>query len=129
MSGPNETDGHDLAEALNPGVHAVLQARYDHLLPGMADTVVDMAYGRFYGRPGLDMRQRYVATIAALTALGGQTEPQLRINIEAALKAGLSRREIAETIWQMALYGGLPAAINALNTLLAVPEDPGFGAP
>ncbi|MEP5761429.1 MAG: carboxymuconolactone decarboxylase family protein [Litoreibacter sp.] len=111
------SNGAKLANDLNPGVRDILKERYDHLLPGMADTVIDMAYGRFYGRPGLDMKSRYIATIAALTAMGAQTEPQLRINIEAGMKIGLSETEIAETIWQMALYGGLPAAINALNTL------------
>ncbi|WP_353620430.1 carboxymuconolactone decarboxylase family protein [Labrenzia sp. CE80] len=55
--------------------------------------------------------------------MGGQTGPQLRINIEAGLKVGLSETEIAEIIWQMALYGGLPAAINALNTLTSICED------
>ena len=63
-------------------------------------------------------RDRYLATIAALTAQGAQTHAQLKINIQAGLKAGLSRNEIAEVIWLMALYGGLPAAINALNTAL-----------
>lgn len=110
-------DAAALAEKLNPGVRDVLEERYGHLLPGMADTIIDMAYGRFYGRPGLELKQRYIATIAALTAMGGQTAPQLRINIEAGLKIGVSEREIAETIWQMALYGGMPAAISGLNTL------------
>ncbi|MEP3299095.1 MAG: carboxymuconolactone decarboxylase family protein [Pseudoruegeria sp.] len=114
------TDGKQLADDLNPGVRDVLEDRYGHLLPGMADTVIDMAYGRFYGRPGLDMKSRYVATIAALAAMGAQTAPQLRINIEAGLKTGLSETEIAEVIWQMALYGGLPATINALNTLCEI---------
>lgn len=113
-------DGAKLADELNPGVRDVLEDRYGHLLPGMADTIIDMAYGQFYGRPGLDMKSRYIATISALTAMGAQTGPQLRINIEAGLKAGLSETEVAETIWQMALYGGLPAAISALNTLKSV---------
>lgn len=117
------TKGRALAEDLNPGVRDVLDDRYGYLLPGMADTIVDMAYGEFYGRSGLDMKSRYVATIAALTALGSQTGPQLRINIQAGLKTGLSQTEIAEVIWQMALYGGLPAAINALNTFLEVLEE------
>lgn len=112
-----DTNGETLAEDLNPGVRDVLEERYGRLLPGMADTVIDMAYGRFYQRPGLDLKSRYIATIAALSAMGGQTAPQLRINIEAGLKTGLTEREIAETIWQMALYGGLPASINALNIL------------
>ena len=112
--------GRDLSEELNPGMEAALEARYGQLLPGMSEAVVDFAYGRQYARPGLDLRTRYLATIAALTALGGQTAPQLKVNIGGALKAGASREEIAEVIWQMALYGGFPAAINGLNAALEV---------
>lgn len=118
-----QSDGARLADRLNPGVRDVLEERYGHLLPDMADTVIDMAYDRFYARPGLDLKSRYIATIAALTAMGAQTAPQLRINIQAGLKVGLTETEIAETIWQMALYGGLPAAINALNTLRAICDE------
>jgi len=66
----------------------------------------------------LDLKSRYIATIAALTALGGHTSPQLKVNIQGALNAGLTKREIGEIIWQMSLYGGFPAAINALNSAL-----------
>lgn len=31
------------------------------------------------------------------------------------IAAGASRTEIIEAIWQMAVYGGLPASINGLN--------------
>ncbi|SOH93645.1 4-carboxymuconolactone decarboxylase [Monaibacterium marinum] len=112
--------GRALSEELNPGMEAALDARYGHLLPGMAEGIVDFAYGRQYGRPGLPLRDRYIATIAALTALGGQTRPQLKVNVAGGRKAGLSREEIAETIWQMSLYGGLPSAINGLNAALEV---------
>lgn len=112
--------GRALAEKLNPGMEAALEARYGHLVPGLAEGVVDFAYGRQYARPGLPMRERYIATIAALTALGGQTQPQLKVNIAGGRKAGLSREEIGEVIWQMALYGGFPAAINGLNAALEV---------
>ncbi|MEX3008260.1 carboxymuconolactone decarboxylase family protein [Hoeflea sp. TYP-13] len=112
--------GRQLSEELNPGMEAALEERYGHLLPGLSEAVVDFAYGRQYARPGLDLRTRYLATIAALTALGGQTAPQLKVNIGGALKAGASREEIAEAIWQMALYGGFPAAINGLNAALEV---------
>ena len=117
----NTTDiGRELSEHLNPGMEDALNARYGHLLPGMAEGVVDFAYGRQYARPGLGLRDRYLGTIAALTALGGQTGPQLKVNIAGGRKAGLSQEEIAEVIWQMALYGGFPAAINALNAALEV---------
>lgn len=116
-----ETDrAKTLLEHVNPRMEETLEARYGHLLPGMAESVVDFAYRRQYARPGLALRDRYLATIAALTAQGGQTRPQLKINISAGLKVGLSQTEIAEVIWQMALYGGLPAAINALNAALEV---------
>lgn len=73
--------GRHVSERLNPGMEAALEARYGHLLPGMAESVVDFAYGRQYARPGLSLRERYLATIAALAAQGGQNAPQLRINI------------------------------------------------
>lgn len=112
--------GRALIADVNPGMEEALDSRYGHLLPGMAQGVVDFAYGQQYARPGLDLKSRYIATIAALTALGGQTRPQLKVNIAGGRKAGLSREEIAETIWQMSLYGGLPAAINGLNAALEV---------
>ena len=112
--------GRALSEELNPGMEAALQARYGHLVPGMAESVVDFAYGRLYARPGLPLRDRYLATIAALTALGSQTAPQLKVNIAGGRKAGLTQQEIGEVIWQMALYGGFPAAINGLNAALEV---------
>jgi len=120
----NTTDkGRALSETLNPGMEAALEARYGHLVPGMAEGIVDFAYGRQYAREGLPLRDRYLGTIAALTALGGQTKPQLKVNIAGGRKAGLTQQEIAEMIWQMALYGGFPAAINGLNAALEVFEE------
>ncbi|MEO0607110.1 MAG: carboxymuconolactone decarboxylase family protein [Pseudomonadota bacterium] len=115
--------GRELAGQIAPKMEPALAARYDEILPGMSESLVEWAYGRQLSRPGLDMKSRYIGIIAALTALGAQTTPQLKIQISGALKAGLTKHEIAETIWQTALYGGLPAAINALNTALDVFED------
>ncbi|SFI55769.1 carboxymuconolactone decarboxylase family protein [Celeribacter neptunius] len=100
---------------MNPTLEQVLSERYDDLVPEMAETLIEWAYGRHYTRGGVDMKTRQLCTIAALTALGGQTTPQLKINIEHTLAAGASEREIVEIIWQMAVYGGMPAAINGLN--------------
>ena len=59
-------------------------------------------------------------TIAGLVAMGGQTRPQLKVHVGSARKAGASREEIAEVIFQMAMYGGFPATINGLNAALEV---------
>ncbi len=100
---------------LNPTIEGVLAERYDDLVPDMAESLVEWAYGRHYTRGTVDLKTRQLCTVAALTALGGQTAPQLKINIANTRQAGASQEEIAEVIWQMALYGGLPAAINGLN--------------
>lgn len=114
------TSATEITDHLSPGLREALSARYDALVPGMADDLIEWAYGRHYARPGLDLKTRQLCTVAALTALGGGTGPQLRVNIRHTLAAGASRTEIAEAIWQMAVYGGMPAAINGLNAALEV---------
>ncbi|PIE16512.1 MAG: hypothetical protein CSA68_02250 [Rhodobacterales bacterium] len=115
--------GRKLLAENNPDLEAILHDRYDDILPGFSESLVEWAYGRHYSRPGLDLKTRQLCTVAALTALGGQTGPQLKINIEHSLKAGASQREIVEAIWQMAVYGGMPAAINGLNAAIEVFEE------
>lgn len=107
--------GRDIVQTLNPGLEQVLAERYNDLVEDFSESLVEWAYGRHYARPGLDLKTRQLCTVAALTALGGQTGPQLKANIAHTLAAGASREEIVEAIWQMAVYGGLPAAINGLN--------------
>jgi len=110
--------GRAIAAKLNPDLEGILAERYDRALPGFAKTLIEGAYGHFYAREGLDLKTRQLATVAALTALGGQTAPQLKVNVEHALAAGANEREILEVILQMAAYGGWPAAINGLNAAL-----------
>ncbi len=119
--------GKAFTEETNPGMEDALHARYDALLPGLSRDLVELN-GRTYTRGVLDQRTRELLTIGALTALGGQTAPQLRIHVAAARKLGASREEIAETIYQMALYGGMPAMFNALNTAMAVFDAEGADA-
>ncbi|TNE70098.1 carboxymuconolactone decarboxylase family protein [Celeribacter ethanolicus] len=107
--------GREVIKTLNPDLETILSERYDGIVPDMAETLIEWAYGRQYAREGVDLKTRQLCTVAALTALGGGTAPQLKINIEHAMAAGASEVEIAEVIWQMALYAGMPAAINGLN--------------
>lgn len=115
--------GRAVAHALNPDLEDILASRYDTVLPGFAETLIESAYGRLYAREGLDLKTRQIATVAALTALGGQTAPQLRVNIEHALAAGATEREILEVILQMSAYGGWPAAINGINCAMQLFDD------
>ncbi len=79
-----------------------------------ATYLIEYPFGDIYNRPGLDLRSREIATIAALTALGN-ARPQLKVHISAALNVGLTREEIKEIIIQMSVYSGFPSAINGLT--------------
>ena len=81
--------------------------------PDLSDHVKAFAFGDVYARPGLGRRERQIATIAALTALGN-AQPQLKVHIGAGLNVGLSRQEIVEVITQMSVYAGFPAALNGI---------------
>lgn len=83
------------------------------IAPDFATYLIEFPFGDIYCRPGLDLRAREIATIAALTALG-HASPQLKVHIDAGLNVGLSREEITEVIMQMAVYAGFPAALNGL---------------
>lgn len=115
--------GRELLEELNPEMEPVISERYDDLLPEFSETLIEFAYGRLYSRGVVDLKTRQLATVAALTAMGGQTGPQLKANIEHTFKAGADEQEIAEIIMQMSVYGGMPATINALNALKEVLDE------
>lgn len=83
------------------------------IAPDFATYLLEFPFGDIYSRPGLNIKAREIATIAALTAMGNAT-PQLKVHIEAGLNVGLSRHEITEIIMQMAVYAGFPAALNGL---------------
>lgn len=83
------------------------------IAPDFARYLIEFPFGDIYSRPGLDLRSREIAVVAALTAMGNAA-PQLKVHIEGALNVGVSRDEVVEVIMQMAVYAGFPAALNGL---------------
>ena len=100
------------------GGEAVVDSLRD-IAPDFARYLIEFPFGDLYARPGLDLRSRDIATLAALTALGN-AEPQLKVHIAAGLNVGLTQEEITEVIMQMAVYAGFPAALNGLFAAMAV---------
>lgn len=84
------------------------------IAPDFARYLIEFPFGDVYSRPGLDLKSRKIAVVAALTALGNAA-PQLRVHINGALNVGCSRQEVVEVIMQMAVYAGFPAALNGLS--------------
>lgn len=89
------------------------------IAPDLARYVIEFPFGDIYSRPGLDIKSREIATIAALTAMGN-ARPQLKVHIQAALNVGCSREEIVEVVIQMAVYAGFPAALNGISVVKEV---------
>ena len=83
------------------------------IAPDFARFLIEFPFGDIYSRPGLDLRSREIAVVAALTAMGNAA-PQLKVHIEGALNVGVSKDEVVEVIMQMAVYAGFPAALNGL---------------
>lgn len=67
------------------------------IAPDLAQYVIEFPFGDIYVRPGLDLKSREIATIAALTAMGN-AQPQLKVHIQAALNVGCTREEIVEVV-------------------------------
>lgn len=79
----------------------------------LARYTIEFPFGDIYQRPGLDLPSRELITVAALTAMG-HCEPQLEVHINAALNVGCKPEAIVETIIQMAVYAGFPAALKGM---------------
>jgi 4-carboxymuconolactone decarboxylase len=103
---------------------AVINSLAD-LAPDFARYLIEYPFGDVYSRPGLDLRSREIATIAALCALGNAA-PQLRVHIHAALNVGCTATEIVEVMIQMSVYAGFPAALNGLMVVREVFSERGL---
>jgi 4-carboxymuconolactone decarboxylase len=79
--------------------------------------------GQMYAREKIPHTTRQLVTVAALTVLSRLDE--LRLHIQAALNVGCTPQEIAEVIFQTAIYGGMPATNQGLKTLQSVLEERG----
>jgi 4-carboxymuconolactone decarboxylase len=111
----NEIDGEQGARVV---------ASLQDIAPDFADYLIEFPFGDIYSRPGLDLKMRELAVVAALTALGNAA-PQLKVHIHGALNVGCSRQEVVEVIMQMAVYAGFPAALNGLFAAKDVFHDGG----
>jgi 3-oxoadipate enol-lactonase/4-carboxymuconolactone decarboxylase len=72
------------------------------------DFITRYAWGEIWTRPGLSRQTRSCVTLTALVA-GGHHE-ELALHVRAALRNGLTVRDIQEVLLQSAVYCGVPAA-------------------
>jgi 4-carboxymuconolactone decarboxylase len=118
--------GKKLLSQIAPNQERILKETFDPINPDITRYVIEFGYGDIYARGILPVRNRQVATIAALAAKG--TAPsQLRFHIGGGLRAGLLEHEIVEIMLLVSLYAGFPAALNGIlatrEVVLAMQES------
>lgn len=86
----------------------------DDFSQDMQELVTQYCWGDVWNRPGLDRRTRSFLNLAMITALNRPHE--LKLHVRGALNNGLSKDEIKEVFLQVAIYCGVPAAIDAFRT-------------
>jgi 4-carboxymuconolactone decarboxylase len=80
--------------------------------------------GKLYAREKIPHQTRQLVTVAALTVL--ERSGELKIHLHAALNVGCTPQEVAEVIFQMATYGGVPVMNSALKVFREVLQEKGL---
>ncbi len=79
----------------------------------MQELVTEYCWGEIWGRPGLPPKTRSLLNLAMLSALNRPLE--IKTHVRGALQNGVTRAEITEVFLQVAIYCGVPAAIDSFR--------------
>ena len=84
----------------------------------LQELVTEYCWGAVWGREELPRKTRSMLNLAMLSALNRPHE--LKMHIRGALRNGVTREEIREVLLQVAIYCGVPAAVDSFRTARAV---------
>ena len=93
-------------------VDASLSSADEFNMP-MQQLVTEYCWNSIWNRPGLDRRTRSFLNLAMIAALNRPHE--LKLHIRGAINNGLTKDEIKEVFLQVAVYCGVPAAIDSFR--------------
>ncbi|MCX5804514.1 MAG: carboxymuconolactone decarboxylase family protein [Proteobacteria bacterium] len=79
--------------------------------------------GNLYSRTVFTLPERQLVACAILAALGATKE--LKLHLNGALNVGCDPRKLAEAIFQLATYGGMPKVNDALEVYREVLKERG----
>jgi 4-carboxymuconolactone decarboxylase len=88
-------------------------AAADDFTGPLQDLVTEYCWGAVWGREELPRKTRSMLNLAMISVLNRPNE--LRTHIRAALTNGVSREEIREVFLQVAVYAGVPAAVDSFR--------------
>ena len=79
----------------------------------MQELVTEYCWGAVWGRDGLPLKQRSMLNLAMISILNRPHE--LKAHIKGALTNGVSKKEICEVFLQVAIYAGVPCAVDSFR--------------
>ncbi len=82
-------------------------------VPGVEEYSTEALFGAIWSRPGLDLRERMLTTLATLSSL--QHLQQIRRYTNAALNIGLTPEEVEEIFIHCSVHAGMPTAAASLG--------------
>ena len=85
----------------------------DEFTKPLQDLVTEYCWGGVWGRDGLPRKTRSMLNLAMIPILNRPNE--LRTHIKAALTNGVTREEICEIFLQVAIYAGVPVAVDSFR--------------
>jgi 4-carboxymuconolactone decarboxylase len=88
-------------------------AHVDDFNRPLQELVTQFAWGEVWSRPGLARRDRSLINLAMISALNRPHE--LKGHVRGALNNGVTREELREVLLQVAVYCGMPAAIDSFR--------------
>ena len=88
-------------------------ASADEFNSAMQDLTTEYCWGWTWGRDSLPRKTRSLLNLAMLSALNRPHE--FKVHVRGALRNGVTRDEIRETLLQVAIYCGIPAGVEAFR--------------
>ena len=80
----------------------------------LQELVTEYCWGAVWGREGLSKKERSMLNLAMLSALNRPHE--LKVHVAGAIRNGMTRDEIREVFLQVAIYCGVPTAVDSFRT-------------
>ena len=91
----------------------------------LQELVTQYCWGEIWGRPGLEKKTRSLLNLAMLSALNRPHE--IKAHVRGALANGVTKDEIKEVFLQVAIYCGVPAAVDSFRIAKEVFKEQGNG--
>lgn len=107
--------GQDWAKQLNPALESFVPKGFEDMFPTMPKDIIEAFMGNAINPESLDAKTKLLLTLHGLTIAGAMAAPQIKLTVRHALEAGATKQEIAETIANAGMFGGIPAMTKAME--------------